>query len=165
MPPPYSLSTTRRSPPLLLPPNGCPKTARWLAAWVAANGWLGRSRWMDICPPRPARGWLDGCRQRLTEKGSTRPGRGVAVREPRANAAADLLSQGPAAAAAAGGGGASSVARPLSSSSSCVVVRRVSSVVCRRLSLSVVVGCAVVSCRLSPVVSSSSKTMTLMVRH
>ena len=36
-----------------------------------------------------------GCRQRLTEKGSTRPGRGVAVREPRANAAADLLSQGP----------------------------------------------------------------------
>ena len=86
-----------------------------------------------------------GCRQRLTEKGSTRPGRGVAVREPRANAAADLLSQGPAA-AAAGGGGASSVARPLSSSS-CVVVRRVSSVVCRRLSLSVVVGCAVVFCR------------------
>ena len=104
-----------------------------------------------------------GCRQRLTEKGSTRPGRGVAVREPRANAAADLLSQGPAAAAAAGGGGASSVARPLSSSSSCVVVRRVSSVVCRRLSLSVVVGCAVVFCRLSPVVSSSS--MTMMVRH
>ena len=82
-----------------------------------------------------------GCRQRLTEKGSTRQGRGVAVREPRANAAADLLSQGPAAAAAAGGGGASSVARPLLSSSSCVVVRRVSSVVCRRLSLSVVVGC------------------------
>ena len=40
-----------------------------------------------------------GCRQRLTEKGSTRPGRGVAVREPRANAAADLLSRGPAAAA------------------------------------------------------------------
>ena len=106
-----------------------------------------------------------GCRQRLTEKGSTRPGRGVAVREPRANAAADLLSQGPAAAAAAGGGGASSVARPLSSSSSCVVVRRVSSVVCRRLSLSVVVGCAVVLCRLSPVVSSSSKTMTMMVIH
>ena len=105
-----------------------------------------------------------GCRQRLTEKGSTRPGRGVAVREPRANAAAELLSQGPAA-AAAGGGGASSVARPLSSSSSCVVVRRVSSVVCRRLSLSVVVGCAVVFCRLSPVVSSSSKTMTMMVRH
>ena len=31
---------------------------RWLAAWVAANGWLGRSRWMGICPPRPARGWL-----------------------------------------------------------------------------------------------------------
>ena len=107
-----------------------------------------------------------GCRQRLTEKGSTRPGRGVAVREPRANAAADLLSQGPTAAvAAAGGGGASSVARPLSSSSSSVVVRRVSSVVCRRLSLSVVVGCAVVFCRLSPVVSSSSKTMTMMVRH
>ena len=86
-----------------------------------------------------------------------------AVREPRANAAADLLSQGPAAAAAAGGG-ASSVARPLSSSSSCVVVRRVSSVVCRRLSLSVVVGCAVVVfCRLSQVVSSS--LMTMMVRH
>ena len=106
-----------------------------------------------------------GCRQRLTEKGSTRPGRGVAVREPRANSAADLLSQGPAAAAAAGGSGVSSVARPLSSSSSCVVVRRVSSVVCRRLRLSVVVGCAVVFCRLSPVVSSSSKTMTMMVRH
>ena len=88
-----------------------------------------------------------GCRQRLTEKGSTRPGRGVAVREPRANAAADLLSQGPAAAAAAGGGGASSVARPLSSSSSCVVVRRVSSVVCRRLPLSVVVGCLFLRCR------------------
>ena len=83
-----------------------------------------------------------GCRQRLTEQGSTRPGRGVAVREPRANAAADLLSQGPAATAAAGGrggsggSGASSVARPLSSSSSCVVVRRVSSVC--RLSSSVV---------------------------
>ena len=136
-----------------------------MAGCLGGRQRLAGAKPLDGHLPTKASQRLAGCRRRLIEKGSTRPRRGVAVREPRANAAADLLSQGPAAAAAAGGGGASSVARPLSSSSSCVVVRRVSSVVCRRLSLSVVVGCAVVFCRLSPVVSSSSKTMTMMVRH
>ena len=111
-----------------------------------------------------------GCRQRLTEQGSHRPRRGVAVREPRANTAADLLSQGPAA-AAAGGGGASSVARPLSSSSSCVVVRRVR-VVCR-LSSSVVVRRRRLCCRILSSVAcrlffiedndNDGQTLTMMI--
>ena len=141
-----------------------------MAGCLGGRQRLAGAKPLDGHLPTKASQRLAGCRQRLTEKGSTRPGRGVAVREPRANAAADLLSQGPAAAAAAGGR-RRVVCRP-SSVVIVVVCCRASRVVCR-LSSSVVVRRRRLCCRILSSVAcrlffiedndNDGQTLTMMI--
>lgn len=48
----------------------------WLPGWPPTAGWGEAVGWASAHQGQPEAGWM-GCRQRLTEKGSTRPGRGA----------------------------------------------------------------------------------------